>query len=121
VNKKHRLITFARNTQPLRVLRDLLEERGINATIWASASLEAVVRLAIEGLGIAVIPPDILKKRPKVAAQDRLAPLSTDIELPPLDYYVAWPVAPPKATDDSTVQKVVDIAIKVAQQWPGDL
>jgi DNA-binding transcriptional LysR family regulator len=117
VERKHRLITFARNTKPLTVLRDLLDDRGLHATIWASASLEAVVRLAQEGLGIAVIPPDILKKRPEVAAKDRLYPLRTDIELPPLDYVVSWPIASPRATDDNTVQKVIDIAMKVAREW----
>jgi DNA-binding transcriptional LysR family regulator len=115
VNQKHRIITFARNTQPHQVLRDLLDDRGLHATIWASASLEAVVRLALEGLGIAVIPPDILKK--KVEARDRLRCLDADIELPPLDYVVSWSRASDTDGDD-TVQKVIDIAMKVARQWP---
>jgi DNA-binding transcriptional LysR family regulator len=115
VNQKHRIITFARNTQPYQVLRDRLDDRGLHATIWASASLEAVVRLALEGLGIAVIPPDILKK--KVETRDRLRSLDANIELPPLDYVVSWSRA--SDTDgDNTVQKVIDIALKVARQWP---
>jgi DNA-binding transcriptional LysR family regulator len=115
VNQKHRIITFARNTQPYQILRDRLDDRGLHATIWASASLEAVVRLALEGLGIAVIPPDILKK--KVEARDKLRRLDADIELPPLDYVVSWP----RVSDtggDNTVQKVIDIAMKVAREWP---
>jgi DNA-binding transcriptional LysR family regulator len=115
VNLNHRIITFARDTQPYKVLRDRLDDRGLHATIWASASLEAVVRLALEGLGIAVIPPDVLRKR--VEARDMLRPLEIDIELPPLDYVVSWS----RASDtggDNTVQKVIDIAMKVARQWP---
>jgi DNA-binding transcriptional LysR family regulator len=115
VNLKHRIITFARTTQPHQALRDLLADRGLHATIWASASLEAVVRLALDGLGIAVVPPDILKQR--VEARDRLRRLDIDIELPPLDYVVSWSTAPGTA-DDNTVQKVIDIAMKVAQEWP---
>jgi DNA-binding transcriptional LysR family regulator len=115
VEGKHRLITFARNTQPLRVLRDVLYDRRLHATIWASASLEAVVRLAVDGLGIAVIPPDILKNRPGAGAKDRLFPLNTDIQLPPLNYVVSWPTASPKGADATAVEKVIDIALKVAQ------
>jgi DNA-binding transcriptional LysR family regulator len=115
VNLNHRIITFARNTQPHQVLRDLLDDRGLHATIWASASLEAVVRLALEGLGIAVIPPDILRK--KVEARDKLRCLDADIELPPLDYVVSWSRAS-NAAGDNTVQRVTDIAMKIARQWP---
>jgi DNA-binding transcriptional LysR family regulator len=115
VNLNHRIITFARNTQPHQVLRDRLDDRGLHATIWASASLEAVVRLALEGLGIAVIPPDILKK--KVEARDKLRCLDADIELPSLDYVVSWSRVSETA-GDNTVQKVIDIAMKVARQWP---
>jgi DNA-binding transcriptional LysR family regulator len=111
VNRNHRIITFAHNTQPLMVLRDLLRDRGLHATIWASASLEAVVRLALEGLGIAVIPPAILAE--KAEARDRLRPLNTNIKLPPLDYVVSW-----SSASDKTVQKVIDIAMKVAREWP---
>jgi DNA-binding transcriptional LysR family regulator len=115
VSLNRRIITFARNTQPYKVLRDLLTDSKLHATIWASASLEAVVRLALEGHGIAVIPPDILRK--KVEARDRLRPLSTDIKLPPLDYVVSWPSASDSA-DDNTVKRVIDIALKVAKAWP---
>jgi DNA-binding transcriptional LysR family regulator len=116
VSLNHRIITFARNTQPLMALRDLLRDRGLHATIWASASLEAVVRLALEGLGIAVIPPHILEMREATREKLRLLKI-TDVELPPLDYVVSWSSAPNTA-DDVTVQKVIDIAMKVAQAWP---
>jgi DNA-binding transcriptional LysR family regulator len=116
VSLNHRIITFARNTQPLMALRDLLRDRGLHATIWASASLEAVVRLALEGLGIAVIPPHILEMREATREKLRLLKIA-DVELPPLDYVVSWSSAPNTA-DDVTVQKVIDIAMKVAQAWP---
>ncbi len=115
VNMNQRIITFARNTQPYMVLRQELTGRRLHATIWASSSLEAVVRLALEGLGIAVIPPDIFKGR--VDTRGKLRRLETDIELPPLDYVVSWSSVPGTA-DDITVQKVIDIAMKVAREWP---
>ena len=112
---KHRIITFARHTQPYLELRQMLDSAELDATIWASASLETVVRLALDGNGVAVIPPDIIAKR--VDARRKLRELNTEIKLPTLDYAVGWPAAMDDA-DDSAVRKVVDIAIEVAKEWP---
>jgi DNA-binding transcriptional LysR family regulator len=112
---KHRIITFARHTQPYLELRKMLDSTELDATIWASASLETVVRLALDGSGVAVIPPDIIAKR--ADARKRLRRLNTKIELPNLDYAVGWPTALDDM-DDNTVRKVVDIAIEVAREWP---
>src|SRR5262249_2833936 len=57
------LITFARNTEPHMALRQLLARERLRATIHASASLEAVVRMALDGIGIAVIPPAIIERK----------------------------------------------------------
>jgi DNA-binding transcriptional LysR family regulator len=112
---ERKIITFARHTQPHIALRELLARNGLHATIWASASLEAVVQMAVDGLGIAVIPPAIIEKR--VDAREKLRRLNTKIKLPALDYVVSWPTAPADA-DDTAVRKVVAIAIKVAREWP---
>jgi len=112
---KHRIITFARHTQPYLELRQMLDSAELDATIWASASLETVVRLALDGNGVAVIPPDIIAKR--VDARRKLRELNTEIKLPALDYAVGWPTVLDDA-DDSAVRKVVDIAIEVAKEWP---
>jgi DNA-binding transcriptional LysR family regulator len=114
VNRNHRIITFSRETQPHMALRNRLDLLTGRATIWPSASLEAGVRLAREGLGIAVIPPDILKNKVGVSG---LRPLNTEIDLPPLDYWVSWSGAS-HATNDNTVQVVIDIAMKVVREWP---
>jgi DNA-binding transcriptional LysR family regulator len=112
---KHRIITFARHTQPYLELRKMLDGAKLDATIWASASLETVVRLALDGNGVAVIPPDIIAKR--VDAREKLRELNTEIKLPNLDYAVGWPTVLDDA-DDSTVRKVVEIAMEVAKAWP---
>jgi DNA-binding transcriptional LysR family regulator len=112
---KHRIITFARHTQPYLELRKMLDRAELDATIWASASLETVVRLALDGNGVAVIPPDIIAKR--VDARRKLRELNTKVKLPNLNYAVGWPTALGDV-DDSTVRKVVDIALEVAKEWP---
>jgi DNA-binding transcriptional LysR family regulator len=103
------IITFSRNTQPYIALRELFARKGLRPTIHASASLATVVRMALDGIGIAVIPPVILKN---LAPGRKLQRLRTGVELPPLDFVVSWPAAP----DSPAAQKVAEIAIGVARK-----
>jgi DNA-binding transcriptional LysR family regulator len=103
------IITFSRNTQPYINLRDLFARNDLRPTMHASASLATAVRMALDGIGIAVIPPVILKN---VAQGGKLRQLVTRIELPPLDFVASWPTTP----DDPTARRVADIAIEVAQK-----
>jgi len=106
------IVTFSRNTQPYSALRDLLDRKGLRATIHASASLATVVRMALDGIGIAAIPPAILKN---VAPAGKLRALKTKAELPKLNFVVSWPVTP----DSFAAQKVAEIATKVARDAAG--
>jgi DNA-binding transcriptional LysR family regulator len=103
------IITFSRNTQPFIFVHELFEKLGMRTTIHASASLSTVVRMALDGIGIAVIPPAIL---PNVVAEKRLRTLKTDVELPSLNFVVSWPSTP----DGFAAQKVADIARKIARR-----
>jgi DNA-binding transcriptional LysR family regulator len=105
---KFPLITFSRNTQPYIVVRDLFERAGLRATIHASASLATVVRMTLDGLGIAVIPPAILAN---VAAPGRLRTVKIKAALPKLTFVVSWPATP----DSHAAQKVAEIAMQVAK------
>jgi DNA-binding transcriptional LysR family regulator len=51
---ERKIITFARHTLPHMALREFLARSGLRATVRASASLEAVMRTALDGLGVAV-------------------------------------------------------------------
>lgn len=102
------IITFARNTQPHMALRELLSRHGLRATIHASASLEAVVRMTLDGIGIAVIPPAIIQR--KAEAHKKLRRLNIGIDLPNLHFVASWPVVP----QNIATQKVAEIAVQVA-------
>lgn len=106
------IITFSRNTQPHIAVRELFEQAGLRTTIHASASLATVVRMALDGIGIAVIPPAILDN---VAAPGQLRRLNTTARLPRLNFVVSWPASP----DSFAAQKVAQIATEVAQETPG--
>lgn len=103
------IITFSRNTQPHMALRELLARKGLRATIHASASLATVVRMALDGIGIAVIPPAIVENVP---GREKLRRVNTKVELPKLNFVVSWPAAP----DNFAAQKVAEIAIEVARE-----
>jgi DNA-binding transcriptional LysR family regulator len=109
------IITFARHTLPQMALRELLARSGRRATVWASASSEAVTQMALDGLGVAVVPPAIIEK--KAEARAKLRRLNTTIKLPNLDDVASWPTAPDD-TADTMVRKVVAIATRVAREWP---
>jgi DNA-binding transcriptional LysR family regulator len=59
--------------------------------LHASASLATVIHMAIEGLGIAVIPAAIVENE---LADGRLQLLDTDVKLPPLTFSASWLSSP---------------------------
>jgi DNA-binding transcriptional LysR family regulator len=103
------LVTFSRNTQPHIALRERLLREGLRPKIHASASLEIVVRMALDGLAIAVIPPAILEN--KVEAREKLHILNTTIELDKLIFVAGWP----DGGKYRTAEKVAKIAAEVAR------
>ena len=103
------IVTFSRNTQPYVVLREMFARAGLAVTIHASASLATVVRMALDGIGIAVIPPAILDN---VAAPGKLRAVKTSARLPGLNFVVSWPSSP----DSFAAQKVAGIAVEVARE-----
>ena len=105
---RHPVITYSRNTEPYAALRELFARAGLQPTIHASASLATVVHMALDGIGIATLPPAIL---PGLAARGRLRAIATEATLPDLNFVMSWPAAPERFA----VQRVAEIAAKVAQ------
>lgn len=103
------IITFSRNTQPYSNVREMFARKGLRATIHASASLATIVRMALDGIGIAVMPPAIIGSN---TFAGRLRVLKTRPVLPKLNFVVSWPVTP----DSFAAQKVAEIATKVARE-----
>jgi DNA-binding transcriptional LysR family regulator len=76
--------------------------------LHASASLATVIHMAIEGLGIAVIPTAIVENE---MADGRLQLLSTNLQIPPLTFSASWLASP----DTVAVERVAELAAKLAQ------
>src|SRR3981189_3392960 len=106
---KFPIITFPRKTQPYEIVRSLFNRPDLPPIrLHASASLATVIHMAIEGLGIAVIPTAIVENE-LAAARPQL--LSTDLKISPLTFSASW--LAPSAT--VAVELVADLAGKIAQ------
>src|SRR5712691_6128357 len=106
---KFPIITFPRKTQPYEAVRALFNRPDLPPIrLHASASLATVIHMAIEGLGIAVIPTAIVENE---LADGRLQLLSTDLDIPPLTFWAAWLASPEMVA----VERVAELASRIAQ------
>src|SRR6202051_1446626 len=106
---KFPIITFPRKTQPYETIRSLFNRPDLPPIrLHASASLATVIHMAIEGLGIAVIPTAIVENE---LADERLQLLSTELNISPLTFSASWLASP----DTVAVELVADLAGKIAQ------
>ena len=106
---KFAIITFARKTQPYEIVRSLFNRPDLPHTrLHASASLGTVIRMATDGLGVAVIPTAIVERE---LAEGQLILLSTDLHVPTLTFAASWLASP----DTLAAELVADLAAKLAQ------
>ncbi|MBO4221187.1 LysR family transcriptional regulator [Bradyrhizobium neotropicale] len=106
------IITFPRKTVPYESVRAVFERPDLPPIrLHASASLATVIHMAIEGLGIAVIPSAIVANE---LADGRLQLLETDIKMAPLTFNANWLTSP----DIAAVERVADLARQIAQASP---
>ncbi len=106
---KFPIITFPRKSQPYEIVRSLFNRPGLPPIrLHASASLATVIHMAIEGLGIAVIPTSIVENE---LTDGRLQLLATDLKIPPLTFSASWLESP----DTLAVERVADLAAGIAQ------
>jgi DNA-binding transcriptional LysR family regulator len=106
---KFPIITFPRKTQPYEIVRSLFNRPDLPPIrLHASASLATVIHMAIEGLGIAVIPTAIVENE---LADGRLQLLATDLKISPLTFSASWLESP----DTVAVELVAGLAGQIAR------
>ena len=102
------IFTFPRKTQPYELVKSLFNRPDLPpVNLNTSASLATVVRLAVEGLGVAVMPLDIVRQE---LADGRLELIQTDIAVPDLFFVASWLASP----DALAVEMVAEIAVRIA-------
>jgi DNA-binding transcriptional LysR family regulator len=105
---KFPIITFPRKTPPYEIVRSLFNRPDLPPMrLHASASLGTVIHMAIEGLGIAVIPTAIVESE---MADGRLQLLSTNLQIPLLTFSASWLASP----DTVAVERVAELAANLA-------
>jgi DNA-binding transcriptional LysR family regulator len=106
---KFPIITFPRKTQPYEIVRSLFNRPDLPPIrLHASASLATVIHMAIEGLGIAVIPTAIVENE---LADGRLRLLATDLTISPLTFSASWLESP----DTVAIELVAALAGQIAR------
>ncbi|HEV7259193.1 MAG TPA: LysR family transcriptional regulator [Bosea sp. (in: a-proteobacteria)] len=102
------IITFARNTQPYMRLRELLSDPHLPPTrLHASAALATAVRMALDGLGVALIPASIVADD---VAAGRLVEVGCAQRIPDLQFVAGWLASP----DVSIIELALEIAAEAA-------
>lgn len=104
------LITFARKTQPYEAVKSIFNRPDLpEMKLHASASMATVVHLAMEGIGIAVIPHEPVEEQIR---SGKLELIRTGLSMPQLTFCASWLEAP----DTQAVELVVDIAAGIAAE-----
>lgn len=108
---RHPIITFPPNTTPFAQLRDLLVQSDLPPPrLYTSASLSAIIRMAIEGTGIGAMPVDAVL--PEIEC-GQLRVLDTAVSLPAVGFVAAYENAP----DNRLSAAAASIAKTVAADW----
>ncbi len=105
------IMTFSRRTQPYTAIRELFSRTDLPAVrLHASASLAPVVRMAVDGLGIAAVPAAIAHEELR---NGRVRVLQTEATIPDLVFTASWPITP----DGFAAEAVGAIALQIAAEY----
>lgn len=89
---RHPIITYPKNTNPYVQLHDLLARSNLPPPrLYSNASLSTIVRMTLEGIGICVIPPDIVRRE---IESGQLRVLNTQARLPDIDFTATYANTP---------------------------
>jgi DNA-binding transcriptional LysR family regulator len=104
------VITYPKTTRPYLALRNILSRSDLpTPRIYSNSSLSTIVRMALDGIGISVIPPVVVEA--ELARGDlRLVP--TDIALPELSFTACYATTP----DESPAGPLARLAGAVAAE-----
>lgn len=83
------VLSFSYNTSVSAALRQAFARAGTSGLrLWGSASVTTMVRLALDGVGISVLQPVMVRQE---LAEGRLRLLEVeDVALPPVNFYVSY-------------------------------
>jgi DNA-binding transcriptional LysR family regulator len=104
----HPIITYPRATRPTLELVESLRAPGLPpARIFGSASLATILRMAQDGIGLALVPPAVAGRE---LADGSLRLVETVLRPPELSFTASWCVGP----EDAPARRLAELAVSLA-------
>ncbi len=108
------LITFQRNSPPYRMIAPYFQDESVLASqLNTSNSLPTMIRLAIDGFGIAAIPTVVIQRE---IAEGQLAVLRVSKPFPPLSFIASYHTGP-----GTTLEPVIELARQAVTSFCGEV
>lgn len=110
------IITYPKTTQPYNHLRRLLSRPGLTTPrIYSNSSLSTIIRMTLDGIGISVIPPVVIRDELK---RHDLRLIKIEPKLPDLIFMSSLAITPDSAPAEALSRLACQVA-KEAQSKPG--
>lgn len=85
---RHMVISFPRNSQPhSHISRFFHQDNQAQPRFFAANSLATIIRMTIDGIGVATIPPVVA---PRELARGELVLLQAEQPIPPMRFHAVW-------------------------------
>jgi DNA-binding transcriptional LysR family regulator len=108
---RHAFVTYPRSTANYQHLQQAFRERmAARPRIHVSSSIATIIRMAVDGIGISMIPEAVM--RPELV-RGELHLLDTGLELPPIQFTATYRMAP----DATLIAMLARIAVEVARSF----
>lgn len=105
------IITYPRNTHPYVNLREtMFRQMGRNPRIFTNSSISTIERMALDGLGVALVAEGTLSGD----SMKKLMTVDSDINLQPLSFYAYFQAG----VQHHAFEQLADIAAQVAAAAP---
>ncbi|MCK8787746.1 LysR family transcriptional regulator [Roseomonas sp. NAR14] len=110
---RHAFVTYQKNSQVfLQIQQAFHAATATTPRIHASSSLATIVRMALDGIGIAIIPTSVIGPE---LARGELRRLDTMLDMPPLRFTASYRLSP----DAILVPALAEISGEVARNHAG--
>ncbi len=108
---KHPILTYARNTRPYAELsRQIRKETDQPARMFPSSSLAAILRMTLDGIGIATLPKHMIQEE---LNSGKLREIQCDWSPPALKFTASFPTEP----YNPITEKIVSHALEVTRAY----
>ncbi|MEH6547022.1 MAG: LysR family transcriptional regulator [Sneathiella sp.] len=108
---KYPFLTYARNTRPYaEITRQLRQSTELPTRIFPSSSLAAILRMALDGIGIATLPKAMIKRELETGL---LQEIKSDWVPSALKFTASYPTDP----YNPITEKIVSLALEITQNY----